>query len=374
MKDDEEKALKRKRGPNGGQDKINQRLRRGILSGEFPPGSRLPTHSELRRIFKSSPCTVQCALDRLVEEGFARTEWPRGTFVSENPPCLSNYAIVFPAQKREISGMSFWKVLANLAEKEGVCGPDRRFSLYFGLNGHTDEPGYGRLLEDVRETRLAGIIFGANPFMLLRTSLFDEIMGIKELPKAAFMSEHAYPDIPAVYNDYEEVLRKSLDHLQSLKCRRLAVIHIAGCEGSEIVFKSEKRMIAEAAKRGMLAHPWWIQGVHAGAVSCARKLVRLLLQGPGEERPDAILITDDSLVEPATQGIVDAGLGSPADIQVAALCNFPEPPMAAVPVKFFGMNVAVFIDTCMDLMERRRRRLDVRPMTVLPCETVGMNA
>ncbi len=354
-----------KRGPNGLQDEINLRIRREISEGRCKPGSRLPFRAELEKTYRTTPVTIQKAFDKLAEEGFIRSEGKRGTFVTSHPPCLSNYAIAYPFHlDGRTPDISFFSVLANLA-KSGRYAPDRKFTLYFGLNGHVDEPDYKRLQEDVQDMRLAGIIFASAPFQIAQTPLFKEIMGRKDLSKIAFMSAHAYPKIPAVTNDYDDSMRKSLDYLKKQRCRRLAILHNAHGKGSDVIHRSKQEMIDEAAKCGMTVKPWWIQGIHPDVAHCARGLVQLLFQGPKTERPDALMIMDDSLVESATNGIADAGLASPRDIHVVGFCNFPEPPPAAVPVKFIGMNVLTFLDTCLESLDRQRDGKKVRPLTVI---------
>jgi DNA-binding LacI/PurR family transcriptional regulator len=353
---------------NGLQSGISLRIRKDILRGKHVPGSRLPARAELQKRYGTTPVTVQNAFRKLIKDGFARANGPRGTFVTENPPCLSNYAIVYPHQlSSDRSDISFFKVLANLANS-GRYGPKRQFSLYFGLNGHVDEPDYLRLRQDVAEMRLAGIIFAAHPFQIAQTPLFKEIMEKKDLPKMAFMTKNEIPEIPAVTNDYDDCMRKALDYLQKQKCRRLAILHNASGGESDVLYHPESVFIAEVEKRGMIVKPWWIQGISPSVAHCARRLTQLVLQGPREERPDAIMIVDDPLVDAATKGIADAGLTVPGDLHVVGFCNFPELPPSTVPVKFFGLNVETFLDTCLESLDRQHAGKKVRTLTVLPAE------
>src|SRR5262245_43643704 len=71
-------------------------LRRGIVGGRYAPGSQLPPNVELQRKFKTTPVTVQRAIDQLVAEGFVRTRPNFGTYVADHPSHLWRYALVFP--------------------------------------------------------------------------------------------------------------------------------------------------------------------------------------------------------------------------------------------------------------------------------------
>jgi DNA-binding GntR family transcriptional regulator len=55
-------------------------LRDGLLSGEFAPGARLPSHTELAAQFGVATLTVRNVLDHLEQEGLVAREHGRGTF------------------------------------------------------------------------------------------------------------------------------------------------------------------------------------------------------------------------------------------------------------------------------------------------------
>lgn len=55
-----------------------------IASGEWSPGTKLPTVVELARIYGVSPVTVRGALSLLVEQGLVHSRQGKGTFVLES--------------------------------------------------------------------------------------------------------------------------------------------------------------------------------------------------------------------------------------------------------------------------------------------------
>ncbi len=61
-----------------------ERLRIGVVSGELPPGSRLPSVRELAVQAKVNPNTAQRALGELEEEGLLYTERTNGKFVTRD--------------------------------------------------------------------------------------------------------------------------------------------------------------------------------------------------------------------------------------------------------------------------------------------------
>jgi hypothetical protein len=325
------KARKQKKGngsPNGRQNAINERLRRDVMECVRLPGSRLPTRVELQKKYRTTPVTVQRALDKMEADGFIRSDGRRGTFIASNPPCLSRYAIVFPFHIfSEKQAGTFWQVLGRLATSRKM-EDGTEFSLYMGLNGHVDEPDYRRLFQDLQSFRLAGIIFASGLHLIGNTPLFKEIFVHKEIPKVAFMSEAVYPTIPAISVDPEDFIRKALDLFKRRGCRRLAILGTMSGEGDTETFYREAELPAEAERRGM------------------------------ELRP----------VPAVTQGISELGLTS-EDITVVGHCNFPEVPRSMVPITFVGFNVNVFLDTCMNIMHRRREGLSNLNITMIPLET-----
>lgn len=63
--------------------RVADELRRHIASGDFPPGARLPTESELCRRYALSRGTVIHALDHLEQQGLIVRQQGRGTFVAQ---------------------------------------------------------------------------------------------------------------------------------------------------------------------------------------------------------------------------------------------------------------------------------------------------
>ena len=57
-----------------------------IESGEWPPGTQIPTEDELCRIYDVSKVTVREAIQELVREGYLKRQQGKGTFVTYTLP------------------------------------------------------------------------------------------------------------------------------------------------------------------------------------------------------------------------------------------------------------------------------------------------
>ena len=61
-----------------------------IAGAEVQPGSKLPSHRDLAQELVVAPLTVKKAYDELEREGYIRMIRGHGTFVSDQPPMLSD--------------------------------------------------------------------------------------------------------------------------------------------------------------------------------------------------------------------------------------------------------------------------------------------
>ena len=325
------------------QDGIVADLRARILDRTYRPGARLPTRTELQASFQASSVTVQRALDRLVTDGFVQARGRHGTFVVEHPPSSCHYALVVPLEPDAGGWVRFWTALVNEARRVGSRQP-RTMSVYHGIDGHTDAEDYQRLLRDLRNQRLAGIVFAVNPRRLFDTPLIR----LPGIPRIA-ISDQADRGLMALRLDRFAFIDRALDHFLAKGRRRVAVVAVPGQEDSW-----RERLHAALAERGMIMHPHWWQVLSQAAPQSARGVVRLLMHEGQRERPDALLISDDNLVEHATAGLVAAGARVPEDVEVVAHCNFPWPTPSVLPVARLGYDAREVLDRCLRAIDDRR--------------------
>src|SRR3546814_20548676 len=96
--------------------RIQEAMRRRIVEGEFQPGARLPSESELARDFGTTRVTVRHALIRLVYDGLIERRSGRGTFVRESSSIVSridtlmvhSYARPVRTDKRSVGKEWVW--------------------------------------------------------------------------------------------------------------------------------------------------------------------------------------------------------------------------------------------------------------------------
>lgn len=332
-------------------------LRQRIVAGEWAPGSRLPTRAELEQEFGVSGFTMQRALDQLNRDGFTYGKRRWGTFVTDNPPHLSRYAIVFfdcPATSP--AWMRFWTTLVNEAAKLEQTQM-RQLPVFYGVNDHTDSDGYQRLVENVRHRRLAGLIFPARPFPIDGTPAMLDLA----LPKVSIMSPgESHPNVTPVVLDWRSFFEKALEYMASRGRRRIAVL----------AAPQQQRRISEylqqgLAARGLETRPYWLQETSQTWVESAQACVHMLLRGSADERPDGLIIADDNLVEYGAAGAIDAGVQIGQDVDLVAHCNFPSQLPQGLAIKRLGFDARQLLEKSIQIIDRQRRgEIDNGPESV----------
>jgi len=322
------------------QDAVVGALRERIVLGQWAPGARLPNRLEIESSFAASSITVQSALDRLKQEGFIVASRRSGTYVAENPPHLCHFALVFPSRPGALEWNSFWEAIRQEAKKLEVEG-DRRFPIYFGVNGHEDVEDYQNLVRAVEQRRLAGIIFGNNPDVLRHTPLFGEI----RTPSVTIAMNSKVPWLPVVRPLPGSFMERAVACLAERGCKKIAVLKTTD---------SGNDFEPALARHGLSTRPWWIQNISLWQPGAARDVAHLLMNPDQTNRPDGLVITDDNLLPPASEGLAAAGVPDRFPLEIVAHCNFPWPTSSVVPVHRIGFDVSQVLRTCVNLIEAQR--------------------
>ncbi|HYG74240.1 MAG TPA: GntR family transcriptional regulator [Planctomycetota bacterium] len=339
--------------------RILEKLRDEIVAGRFLPGSRLPTRDELSRNFRASRVTIQRALDRLNAEGFIESRRRGGTSVTAHPPHLFRYGLVIPREPGSADWVRFWTALCNEANALDPAR-GRSISIYYGIDSRAPTREYLRLQDDVQNSRLAGVIFAAQPRFLEGTPLLEERL----VPMVSVTGTTGYQRMPGIGLNSHAFFDRSLDFLLARKRKRIAVLTVPGLSEGFDDF-----VTAGIAARGLISHPWWTQQATQSYPRAAFQIVRLLMQArDSAERPDGLIITDDNLVEQATAGLVAAGVRVPEELDVVAHCNFPWPTPNVVPVTRVGYDSRKILQAGMNAIDQERSGKSAQHLTLIDAE------
>jgi DNA-binding LacI/PurR family transcriptional regulator len=83
-------------------------------------------------------------------------------------------------------------------------------------------------------------------------------------------------------------------------------------------------------------------------------------------RPEALIIGDDHLVEPALAGVRAAGLRLREDVEVVAHANFPWSPAPLAPITRIGWETGHLLSRCIDCLDAQRRGETVEAISLVP--------
>lgn len=343
--------------PPNKRDQVVRYVRRRIVEGHLQPGDPVTGHEGLMRRFQATSTTVEQAMNQLQAQGFVAAQRRRGTFVAPHPPHVSQYALAFPWGEAHAQSQFY---LAIRREAEKLNRPERRVSLFFNQDGDAGSADFQRLATHVANHCLAGLIFAYHPHHLIGWPILET----KGLPRVAIISAPNFPGIPAVSPDLADFLGKALDHMVARGRRRVAVITLAQDSQAQDTFAAQ--FGAAVAARGLESRPWWLQSAAATTPRWAGNVAQLLMVAAPAERPDALIIFDDNLVEHATAGLAEADLHTPVELEIVAHANFPYPTPSKLPVTRLGFDVARLLAVCLDQIDRQRQGQPVPPLTLLP--------
>lgn len=317
----------------GKQQEILACLRQEIVSGQYPPGARLPTRTELEQRFGVSTITVQRALDCLVDDGFVHASRKRGTFVADYPPHLSRYGLVLPLREggEEAMWSRFWRALVDEARRLEVPG-QREVPVFFDDLGHLDSDDYQALLREAKAARLAGAIVVQHTMVLEVGSALRE----SGLPLVGLGVDDASLGIPRVSLNGEQFRSRSFEYFRTQGRRRIAVLTAASGRRGHT---RADLLRADLEAAGFECPARWALSCDLESPWTAQPLMQLLMHPSQGDRPDGLLVDDDNLAEYAVAGLVAAGITVPGDMDVIGHCNFPWPTTSALPIKRLGFDI-----------------------------------
>ena len=119
------------------------------------------------------------------------------------------------------------------------------------------------------------------------------------------------------------------------------------------------------AKHGLETKPYWLLPCHPAMRETASACVQLLLAPAQPDRPDALIVMDDHLVEEATRGLAEAHVRVPAEFEVVAHCNYPVLPRTQTPVTFLGFDARETLSTAMAVIDQVRLGQPALPTTLI---------
>ena len=312
-------------------DQIVQVLRNEILSGQRLPGAKLPTYDAIVEQFGVTRPTVARGLRALRSEGLVTADGTRGVFVASSFPHHSRYLWVTSEQPGTPGWSSASAAILELITR-GETGIVGDVVALVGVDGRANNPAYQMLCETIEHGSAAGLIVTGSA-----TTNLLPILQKPGLPRVAI--GEPLPHAHLLSLDVASLITRAAARLVA-HGRRVAVLsphasHLALARAQFLERGVDKRHLSL---------------LHVAPVGC-EALTRLLFERP--ERPDAVFVTDDSLVAPLLAGLKRDKLRARRDVFVLAHCTWPLPTGVADGVEHLGFDAR-------ELLGEAKRSLDAQ--------------
>jgi hypothetical protein len=298
-------------------EQIVQVLRNEILSGQRAPGARLPTYDAFIEQFGVTRPTIARGLKALRNEGLVRVDGTRGVFVAQTFPHHNRYLWVASEQPGSPQWTSLLGTILELVERRETGIPGEVVPL-IGVDGRANNPAYRTLCDAVERGSAAGLLL-----MNSATTHLLPALQMPGLPRVAISAP--MPHATMLGLDVAGLIDRGAARVLK-KGRRIAV------------FSPQARDL-ERAQESLLGRGLdkkHLMTLHVGPIGC-ETITRLLFERP--DRPDAVFVTDDSLLPPLLAGLARAKVRLRRDLYVLAHCNWPRPIGATEGVDHIGFDV-----------------------------------
>ncbi len=266
------------------------------------------------------------------------------------------YGIAYPYAPGDSSWSIFHETFRQVAADYEAAQPDVVFHPYFGIWKPGTAGDASRLVNDLEQRALRGLLFLNRPVLLKDHAIVNH----PGVPRVVPGETAIWQNCNIIAMDPVRWETRALRRLRELGCRRLAVIiHDQGSRHFRQAFEFHLRLILQ---HGMQFRPEWLQAVNCYTPEWVELVVRKMLAAAGDsDRPDGLLILDDNLVAPTARGILSLGDDRPADPQIIAHANFPRLPAAAVAMEYLGYDLRHFITRALAAIERQAADPAARP-------------
>jgi len=194
---------------------IGEQIRRLIMSGELPAGTKLPSSSELAAKWQTQPATIHAALAPLVKEGLLTRVPKTGTFVCKRSVRLTDVGVYYDSNIWRNQASAFERAvhvdLARLLESQRI-----NVHVWFDPRGEKQRgKTWSKLATAVERREIQAIIASEVPD--------DVVNWIRSLPILTAFFTNA-PVANRVHLDFDQFAEASVAELKKQGCRSAGVI------------------------------------------------------------------------------------------------------------------------------------------------------
>lgn len=286
--------------------RITQKLRELILSKALLPGTRLPTLTELAKLWNTNYFTVQTALTPLVNEGLLRRKQRMGTFVAESTRQIKAVGIYFGGSFWKVKHAAFYQTLyAALCDHFERLGIDVHLFMDSRPVSQQESP-WEPLLHAIERSKVNGVIgamlTGEEADWLEKLPIPVSLYGVTGSSRSALETD----------GDFLEV---SLQRLKARKCRSVGLITGIGVGDVENFIQLAKRMGFKTSRQWVCRQEAWPEEFEQFGFESFGRI------WSSEKKPDGLIVHPDSIALGVIMAILQKGIRIPEDLHLVMHCN-----------------------------------------------------
>ncbi len=292
-------------GPSGDKPiyaAIAEHLERLITSKRLTHGERLPTTSEMAKLFKVTVPTAQQGLALLMDRGLLRRAPRVGTFVNANP-ISRTVGVVFGQNPFNIES-SFPRLLI---EQFDTIGREEEINIdcHFSLGGQAFESQSRRLKEDAKDGRYA---------CLIPVAASEELMSWLGAQKNVPWVWPSGLDIQAIAHD-------GTAYLLDRGFRNIVFVSMFPPKyyPDEKIGREYQGVWSAFGERGLSLPENTVRYWGAGAEDGHDHIIKLMADK--RSRPEAVFVNHDILTKGVIKGLEEKGVRFPDDVALVSHAN-----------------------------------------------------
>jgi len=324
-------------------------LEKAISTGEFAPGSRVPSESELIAFYNVSSTTARRCLDELEQEGMLRRVRGKGTFVSDLANLLQHVQVAVLI--RDLISLSHPFIVQALQSIEKITENTKIHLNVQRMPSGNDPDATGRTL--VSALRHNRIKFA---FVLSNVPL-PAIQSLVEAGVHCLGVNTRYEDdrIPHIAMDFELMMLKTLRSVARLGHQRIACLTQEPAMGSMGVLNSAS-FIPVAWQKARMEFPHLADEPQIFTLPYAadEHLPRLLEEAMRGPQPPTVFICSDELMGlEVVRHLRRLGFSVPVQVSVTSFKLLPSSELAVLEMPLVDM-ATTSARAMLDWVEGRR--------------------
>ncbi|MFA5866094.1 MAG: GntR family transcriptional regulator [Phycisphaerae bacterium] len=327
--------------------RIEEEIRRNILTGKWSGGDVIPSAKELSNKHGTSPLTARKAVETLVSKGVLVAKQGLGTFVSQRPTLQSVGVVLGVGSEPNSQGVLGQGRYLQLIENGCNRWSERHLLKCQTYLYHSDKESMApnsSLWRDVCEDRLDGLILVGHPSEKLAVELIR-----RRIPVVAIaQTSTAVPYV--VKADYRNMMDQAVELTVSTGRKGLGLIGGVTVNGPDRNEFTKEAFILACVEKCLSIRREWIKVTDAPITQEeGHRLTMELLDG--SDRPEGLIVSDDVLAVGVCKALTERGIKVPETMTIITHSNAGSAPINfAVSLTRMEFNPSAMVEQAANML------------------------